>query len=154
MIETLSHAERSRNRFLLSASEPAPGHRAAMELHDRIRAARTAAGLSQRQLARMLGVSASAVAQWELDETKPTHEHVVAIAAATNTDAAQIFGITTETTPLDADLQALITHWKRVPPDRRSIVLRLILAATQDASDLQAPVSGKNRRMRKPPAAA
>lgn len=112
------------------------------------------AGLSQRQLARTLGVSASAVAQWELGETKPTHDHVAAIAAATGAEVARIFGIQTESVETDANLQLLINHWKRVPPERRTMVLRLIMAATHDSEHPQPSEPANRRRSRGPSKAA
>jgi transcriptional regulator with XRE-family HTH domain len=121
-----------------------------MELPDRIRAARNRAGLSQRQMARALGVTPSAVAQWELGDTTPTHEHLLAIAAATNSDVAQIFGMRVSQPDPDADLRALIQHWQRLPPERRGMVLRLILAATNDSSagaaSNQAPATTPKKR--------
>ncbi len=42
-----------------------------MQIGDRIRMARDALDLTQRQLAEKLEVSAGAVAQWETDATKP-----------------------------------------------------------------------------------
>lgn len=105
-------------------------------------------------MARALGVSASAVAQWELGETRPTHEHLIAIAAATNSDPARIFGIGTDQADPDADLRALIAHWQRLPAERRGIVLRLILAATQDGGDHPLPSPGASSPPRKPKFAA
>ena len=51
---------------------------------DRIRRARTLAGLSQIALAQALGVNRSAVAQWERrDGCLPSMQHLVALAKAT-----------------------------------------------------------------------
>lgn len=154
MIRTLSITERPRNPFSLSDSEPFAVHRTCMKLHDRIRAARTAAGLSQRQLARALGVSPSAVAQWELDDTKPTHEHLFAIAAATNCDAAKMFGLEPQSMHSDAALDALIAHWRRLPLAQRGMVLRLVLAATQDDAPRSKAAAGVKPELDKPPEAA
>lgn len=116
-----------------------------MELPDRIRAARNRAGMSQRRLAYAVGVTPSAVAQWELGDTTPIHEHLLAIAAATGCDAGQLFGIESAAPDPDAELRALIDHWQRLPPDRRNLVLRMIITATADilggAASNQAPAT-------------
>lgn len=51
-----------------------------MELPDRIRVWRQAAGISPSELARRLGVSQSAVAQWEAGTTTPLTKHLLGIA--------------------------------------------------------------------------
>lgn len=52
------------------------------ELHKRIRSAREAAGISQEAVARALGVSRSAVAQWEREDnpTSPTMDKIEPLA--------------------------------------------------------------------------
>lgn len=135
MGRTLSDAERSRKRNLLSVTEPAPGQGWSMDLHHKIRAARTAARLSQREVARLLGVSNSAVAQWELGETKPTYSNLVALAAVTHADAASLIGLPSEGNNEDTELSILISHWQKVPADRRPLILRMIMTAV----DAEAP---------------
>lgn len=58
------------------------------QLHKRIRAAREAAGLSQEDVARAVGVSRAAVAQWELEKpekrTSPTMDKMEALARVLN----------------------------------------------------------------------
>lgn len=55
-----------------------------MSMSDRIRGARTAAGMSQSQLAVETGVKRSAVAQWERrDGTHPSVSHLARIAVVT-----------------------------------------------------------------------
>jgi transcriptional regulator with XRE-family HTH domain len=52
----------------------------------RIRRARALARLSQSQLAHVVGVNRSAVAQWEREAgTRPSVEHLAAVAIATKT---------------------------------------------------------------------
>jgi len=55
-------------------------------LGDRIRKARTEAGLEQRQLATRLGVNRNTVGLWEHDEARPNTASLIAVAAVTETD--------------------------------------------------------------------
>ena len=47
---------------------------------DRIREARSKAGLTQAGVAQLLGVSSHAVWSWEAGRMKPSHEHLVELA--------------------------------------------------------------------------
>jgi transcriptional regulator with XRE-family HTH domain len=51
-------------------------------LSEAIRAARRRAGLSQAELAELLGVRQSSVSQWERGSTRPSSVHLLALAAA------------------------------------------------------------------------
>jgi len=51
-------------------------------LSQAIREARRRAGLSQAELAELLGVRQSSVSQWERGSTKPSTIHLLALAAA------------------------------------------------------------------------
>lgn len=58
-----------------------------MRLHDRIKMARKAAGLTQEQLANRIGVSRPAVVMWERDKTKSLEaENLLRAAYATRVD--------------------------------------------------------------------
>lgn len=46
---------------------------------DRLREIREAAGLSQSDVARSLGVAPSSVSRWESDDTRPRGPHAVAL---------------------------------------------------------------------------
>ena len=62
------------------------GRRAPARLKDRVRLARTRAGLSKAEFARRIGVSLSAVVQWELpDGTCPNARNLAALAECTGT---------------------------------------------------------------------
>lgn len=52
-----------------------------MEIRLRLRALREAKGLSQRAVARDLGVTPGAVAKWELGYTQPTMDNILALAS-------------------------------------------------------------------------
>ena len=59
-----------------------------MTLGEKIQALRTAAGMSQENLAEQLDVSRQAVSKWELDKTVPDVKYIVALS--------ELFGITTD----------------------------------------------------------
>jgi len=75
----------------LSSSEtieengPAAEYGAAMELNARIFKARSDAKMTQEDLAKAVGKTRGAVAQWESGDVRPRHSTLLAIAAATNT---------------------------------------------------------------------
>ena len=52
-----------------------------MEIRLRLRELREARGLSQRAVARDLGVTPGAVAKWELGYTQPTMDNILALAS-------------------------------------------------------------------------
>ena len=59
----------------------------AMSIGERIKSARTKAGISQAELAKMVGRSQSAVAEWETGDTQPRRNIVEKIAAALDVTA-------------------------------------------------------------------
>lgn len=65
-----------------------------MEFKDRLRELRTARGLSQMQLAKMLNISQSAVAKWELGKTEPTASAIIKLAKFFDESTDYILGLT------------------------------------------------------------
>jgi len=64
-----------------------------VELSERINRWRESKeGLSQAALAKKIGISPSAVAQWELGQTTPTHDHVEKIAHAVGVSVQEFWG--------------------------------------------------------------
>ncbi len=61
-------------------------------LGSRIREARTQAGLTQKRLGALAGVSTHTVWCWEAGRTKPTHEHLVELAFHLETSVAELEG--------------------------------------------------------------
>jgi transcriptional regulator with XRE-family HTH domain len=49
-------------------------------------------GLTKSELARRVGVSSAAVAQWESGNTAPTHEHIEAIVKEVGISLADFWG--------------------------------------------------------------
>ncbi len=67
-----------------------------MKFCEKLKLLREEEGLSQAALAKALGVSQSAVAQWEAGTRKPTAQAVVAIARMFDTSADFILGLVDE----------------------------------------------------------
>lgn len=63
-----------------------------MEIGDRIRHARVAAGLSQRQLAHAVGVTHGLVGQWESHRKSPGRENLRRIAEVTRISPGVLLG--------------------------------------------------------------
>ena len=58
----------------------------------RIREARTKVGLTQAEVARLLGVSTHSVWSWESGKTQPTHEHLVELASRCEVSTDRLLG--------------------------------------------------------------
>jgi len=63
---------------------------------NRYREARIRAGLSQKAAAISLGVRPPSMSDWESGKTKPTHEHLVAMAALYGTSTDYLTGASDE----------------------------------------------------------
>ena len=74
-----------------------------------IRKARTAAELTQGQLAKKLNVSLNTVSRWELGLRQPTYEDLVAIAAATG------YMLSLEITPVQTGRRRAASGIRRRP---------------------------------------
>ena len=64
-----------------------------MEFKQRLKELRTERNISQMKLARLLGVSQSAVAKWELGKTEPTASAIIALAKFFNESTDYILGV-------------------------------------------------------------
>ena len=58
----------------------------------RIREARRAAGLTQRELADLVGVASNTVWAWEAGRVRPTHAHLVEVARHCRADVRELEG--------------------------------------------------------------
>jgi transcriptional regulator with XRE-family HTH domain len=73
-------------------TEPQPDGDETIELiGEKIKIARSAACLTQDQLAERIGVTRGAIAQWESNTTRPRMDSVIKLAAATNSDFNWLF---------------------------------------------------------------
>ena len=64
-----------------------------MDFKNRLKELRTAKGLSQMQLAKLLDISQSAIAKWELGKTEPTASAIIALAEYFNETTDYILGL-------------------------------------------------------------
>jgi transcriptional regulator with XRE-family HTH domain len=93
----------------------------------RIRAARQARGWTQEDLARAVGVTRSAVAQWETDRAGQIRDNLARIATVLGIPLAALLG----TVPSDSDQQAvggdelaLLRLYRGCSPEDRALLLR------------------------------
>jgi transcriptional regulator with XRE-family HTH domain len=119
------------------ADPPAAG------LGARIRTARLAQGLTQEQLARAVGVTRSAVAQWETGRAGQVGGNLARIARYLGTSAA--FLLTGEQDaggaplPLRGDEMALLRAYRDCIPDDRALLVRTAVRLARLAGGQEAP---------------
>ncbi|MDC8015849.1 helix-turn-helix transcriptional regulator [Tahibacter sp. BL] len=109
---------------------------------DRLREARTAAGMTQEQLGFELGVTKSSVSAWENGRETPGFRLLEALRQALgrsldelicDAPAAAETGVSKDTTDTDAasvarnpDERALLARYRRLPARKRGALLELI----------------------------
>ena len=111
---------------ILADADPADTNPA--EIGARIRAARVDRGWTQDQLAAAVGVSRSAVAQWETGRAGQITGNLTRIAAVLDTHVVQLmFGNDTESSlrPNSGDELAILRLYRACSPEDRQILLRM-----------------------------
>lgn len=88
---------------------------------ERIRAMRVANNMTQGDLAAKLGVSRSAIAQWETDRASQVRENMERIAKVLKTSVAYM--VSGETGSLQGDEQALMRLYRACAKEDRKLVL-------------------------------
>lgn len=100
----------------------------ASELASRIRTARLAQGLTQDQLARTVGVTRSAVAQWETGRAGQVGSNLARIARALGTSAAYLLSGEQDAgaapLPLRGDEMALLRAYRDCTLEDRALLVR------------------------------
>lgn len=109
---------------------------------DRLRAARTAAGMTQEQLGFALGVTKSSVSAWENDREAPGFRLLPALRTALGcsldeliagpagvTAARDVVRVAPELYVGNADEKTLLVRYRALPPRRRQAVLELLKPA-------------------------
>ena len=64
-----------------------------MEFKDRLKELRLSKNLSQMQLAKLLNISQSAIAKWELGKTEPTSSAIISLAKFFDETTDYILGL-------------------------------------------------------------
>lgn len=111
------------------------------DLGARIRAARLAQGLTQDQLARAVGVTRSAVAQWETGRAGQIGANLARIAGVLGTDPTFLLsggpGSDAAQPALRGDELAILRAYRDCSPEDRALLLRTAvrLARRVDPSD-------------------
>lgn len=92
---------------------------------ERIKAARQAAGLTQWQLAEAVGVSRSAVAQWETGRTGQVGINLSRIGAIVGVPAGELLeGTKSDASAADVAEQALLRLYRTCSEENRAILMR------------------------------
>jgi len=113
-----------------------------MEIGDRIRRARLAAGMSQRELATAVGVTHGLVGQWESHRKSPGRENLRKIAEITLSDPAELLSGNGRSPSFGvhiSDLRqiALIRRFVRLSPRQQENLLELMGVAGDVRRELQ-----------------
>lgn len=104
----------------------------------RIRACRLAQGLTQDQLARAVGVTRSAVAQWETGRAGQIGSNLARIARILGTSAATLLSGEQEAgaapAPLRGDEMALLRAYRDCAPEDRALLVRTAVRLARQAA--------------------
>lgn len=93
--------------------------------NENLRAAREAAGLSQKELAAKLYVSQQALAKWELGTSSPNPETTAEISKILNISADKLLGTENNAIDIDDFAYALYNETKELSDDQKSMVLSM-----------------------------
>jgi transcriptional regulator with XRE-family HTH domain len=121
-----------------------------MKVASRIREGRQAMGLSQRELAARMRVSASAVAQWETGQTLPSVSNRVDISRLLRIPLIDLMPEATRSLTVMLDnplLLAIVQQVLKLPPPVQEALLAQ-LAATAEALDAHLPPPPPNKPKR------
>ncbi len=123
----MAHARRP-DDIASAASSVSPDRTLGTEgVASRIRAARRALGITQDELARRIGVSRSAIAQWETDRTGQVQANLARVAAVLGVSIGYLITGESEAglmTVETADERALLTLYRQIREPGRSELLR------------------------------
>ena len=130
MSSVLTSGEQPQASNLLTAGERDAGQSAIMQIGDQIRAARRRLGWTQRQLAKIVGVSPGAVAGWEGGGGGKgiSTDHLAKVARVLQLPVSELLGERPNDGLLLTDKAeiAVIELFRRLPPGLRKAHLRLL----------------------------
>lgn len=129
----LSTTKRCRSSHLLRTAYYTSVHTLCMDLATRIRLGRKAKDISQRELARRIGVTPSAVAQWETSVTAPTLGNRVDLARLLSIDFIDLLPEAANALPVSVTAPqtvVLVKHFEELPaPVREAILMQVVATA-------------------------
>lgn len=144
--QSLTTSKRTGQAELLTHGMRHDQHNPAMEISDRIRLARTRAGLSQTQLARTVGVTRGMVGQWETGKP-PGRDKLVAIAGATGVTVPYLLGQEPDPAGLgprmDTDTITLLKLWHQLSPRQKRSHLELFRSSVALRKEMEAEARSK-----------
>ncbi len=95
----------------------------------RIKELRTASGLTQSQLAKNVGVSSSAVSQWESGLVKGLKGvTLVKVAAALGVESSELYGPMAMNQSMSSDEQEILGLYRSLPSGHKEIARKLLKA--------------------------
>lgn len=106
---------------------------------ERIRLARLARGMTQAALAREIGVSRSAVAQWETDRAGQVRANLARIAAALGVSVGHLVTGEAEDHPQTPDALALMRLYRTLSPEDRQLLLRTAVRLSRAGGSASEP---------------
>jgi transcriptional regulator with XRE-family HTH domain len=121
-------------------------------LPDLLRKARLVHGMSQRDLAKALGVHHAAVGAWEVGANQPDVANKIALAQVLQIRFADLMPEISDQVVLvtDRDLVAIVRLIERETPDRRAAMLRAIALLLEPQSRPAASDSPARKRRSAP----
>ena len=99
---------------------------AAESLAVRIKRLRIATGLTQGQLGALIGISSTAVGNWEAGEFLPKGRYVVKLAGALGIDVSALLGETPTSIDDLAEEVQLVAAFRVLPKERKLIAIKLL----------------------------
>ena len=93
----------------------------------RIKRLRIASGLTQAQLGDLIGISSTAVGNWESREFHPKGRYVAKLAGALGIDVSELLDVTKCIDKLAEEVQVLAA-FRSLPKERQLIAVKLIEA--------------------------
>ena len=111
---------------------------------ERVKALRTAAGVTQYELASRLGLSRSSVLNWELGRTRPDISNIPALCRVLNVPISQFFFSTGSDTGLNSAESQLIRSYRNMNDKHQ----RFIIKMAGELEEMDAPVQVHAPRIR------
>lgn len=98
-------------------------------LGDRIKALRKGAGLTQKQLAEIVGVAQTTIATWECGKREmPRGHHLLRLARALGFDADELMGLAGDEPEDSIEEAQLLAAFRTLPKEKQLVAIKLVQA--------------------------